>query len=224
MVENTMLGNPDKLFSTTYIPFVDIHDFMRYYCDNTLVIPVCGSSNAFFSKDQDSRDDGVIPEYNAEMIEAKFKEIDEDESLTEEQKSIRKNMALKDMYDYRLMTAKIYRGDGDFDTINIKKLPVDSYESMEQGLLSKVVLVVDFIRNGLNKLSKIANFIPISVKEKNNSVKNCKLFDRIANECRTSYDKYMHGAQTLIWIPLWKVADTDGIIVSLFGRIDILLT
>lgn len=185
--------------------FDNIKDFVtKYYPRNTIVIPLAADISAILGKDG-WEDSGLIPsdiEIDYDILEGT---INEEEGVSEEIKDQMINELFRGIYDYRLLNPYIIRDD-DIIPVNIKMLG----KTTCKGLVGKVCDILGFIDNKISGL-------PFEWAE------------RFVNKCKKIYDSHMHDSKgnplkMVIWAPLYNIADTDGICITLFDRIDIIIT
>ena len=185
--------------------FDNIRDFVtKNYPKNTIVIPLIADISAVLGKDG-YEDNGPIPseiEIDYEILEGT---INEEDGVPDEIKDQMINDLFRSVFDYRLLNPYIIR-NGDIFPINMKMLENDKCK----GLVGKVD---DILRFADNKISDL----PFELSE------------RFVKKCKQIYDKYLHDnkgntLKMVIWAPLYNISNTDGICITLFDRIDIIIT
>jgi len=235
---NKILGNSENLYTREVITLEKgIMDYINdNYRDNTLIIPLGGNGNIFFEGDQLSDIDS-IPESMREDIEEKINSLPE--NLGDEKREIEIARIYRNMYDYRLVQLRYKASDRNFPLLNVKMLGSQDPRSM--GLLSNVHLLVKWADEGIKKayqfseeiVGKIPFFIDpkfdfktrLDEESKTEKIRigEARILDRVAKFCQNSYDKYLEE-KMIIWIPVWKVNEQDSIRISLFDRIDIIIS
>ena len=109
------------------------------------------------------------------------------------------------MYDYRLMNPYILRSGG-LNVMNVKMFG----KNHAHGLVFVVCNFIEVLDSAIQK-------VPFGLSEKIVQMVNAK-YDKTFSNGRGGYLK------TVIWIPLYNICSTNAVVVTLFNRINIILT
>lgn len=204
--EGELSASSGMFYQRGLTEFDNIKDFVtKYYPTNTIVIPLVADIGAIIGREDGWEDNGMIPsdiEVDYDILEGT---INEEDGVSDEIKDQMLEDLFRSVYDYRLINPYIIR-DKEILPVNMKMLGDKSCK----GLVGKVCDIIGFADNKISDL-------PFGWSE------------RFVNNCKDRYDKYLHTnkgtpIKMVIWAPLYKVTETDAICITLFDRIDIIIT
>ena len=193
-------------YQNEIIEFDNIESFVaKLYQENTLVVPLSSNIQVILGGKDDYEDSDIIPhdlEVDYELAEGM---INENDSLTDEQKDDELKELYRTTYDYRLLNPYILK-KGELTPINIKMIGEKKY----RGIIGNVC-------NCLSWIDKHVSNIPFGLAKK------------WVKFLQNKYDESMvtnkgNIIKTVIWIPLYSISNTTGLYISLIDRIDIILT
>lgn len=198
-------ATPSQFYQRGLIEFDNIKDFViKYYPRDTLVIPLTADISAIMGLDG-WQDNDIIPsdiELDYEVQEAI---IEEEDGVPDDIKDQMLKELFRSVYDYRLINPYLVRDD-ELLPVNLKMLGSKDCK----GLIGKICDNIEIIDNKISDL-------PFGWSE------------RLINICKKKYDSYLRTnkgkvMKTVIWLPLYNIANTDAICITLIDRIDIIIT
>lgn len=193
-------------YQNEIIEFDNIESFVaKLYQENTLVVPLSSNIQVILGSKDDYDDSDIIPhdlEVDYELAEGM---INENDSLTDEQKDDELKELYRTTYDYRLLNPYILK-KGELTPINVKMIGEKKYRG-----------IVGNVCNCLSWIDKHVSNIPFGLAKK------------WVKFLQNKYDENMvtnkgNIIKTVIWIPLYSISNTTGLYISLIDRIDIILT
>lgn len=198
-------ATPGQFYQRGLIEFDNIKDFViKYYPRDTLVIPLTADISAIMGLDG-WQDNDIIPsdiELDYEVQEAI---IEEEDGVPDDIKDQMLKDLFRSVYDYRLINPYLIR-DEDLLPVNLKMLGSKDCK----GLIGNICDSIEIIDNKISDL-------PFGWSE------------RLIDNCKKKYDGYLRTnkgkvMKTVIWLPLYNIANTDAICITLIDRIDIIIT